>query len=1161
MIPKSKYSLSFVAVLVLSLILSVRVGTAADQTLSPPPGGEFGSATDIEGNIAVIGNPHIGGTPSLPQGVVYIFERGPADWQLVKTLLPPATGDRFTRFGEQVTLAGNRLAIGDPHHGDTDLSSGHTGRVYVYEKQGAIWPDQPAYVIEPSQPNVYSFGQAHAFSGEYLAVTEFVSLLGAQTVVRVRTFRLQNGLAIPLGKVERTGGDSFGFEMSMSGSELAILNARKGLLLSTTQGTIFLYDLSGGTMRQTATVPVTMAERDYFVVTKVKLEGDRLMVWKSTLVGGCGIFFKRTAAGWHPTSQIRSSRLGELSDYFTSVAGNALVAAKGSGTDLYTMTAPPRFVRRLNAEFPYGLAADLETAMIVSSNKVVFVPLRTLLAADTIMVDPLQASAPGGRIDLGVLVAGQACKAEVELYNASTEPLQLTGVQITPVGGANSVTEHSFTPITLPPLGKTRVKLTLNPPSAGSYRMSLEALHPDAAQAPYVYRLEFEARAHDFAPFVSETARRILIAKGEPLKLQADATGPRGRFNCQWYKDGRVLVGRTQPFLYIPSVQPAHAGRYRLEVWSAGSPRMNCTMKLGVFERGCSSVVAKAGESINLTARFWGPSMRVRWLTNFQDLLPLPETWVIQGTQSATLTIPSSMALVGTGPIRITAELEMDEAVRVISNDHAVELLRLPIVVVAGPRHGRVGEPLGPLNLSDLTQHYEGVVFSAEGLPPGVQLQFTESDYQIEGVPSQAGNYTVKIMAENRYGSAVPFKLNLKIYSATEEPNRKLHFGIPNKTAGIIMLPESNPEYPSWPGLLQVQTGTGTGFSGSLSFGAVRRPFSGRWTVKVEEGKRSATVRLTPFLGYRSSILTLTQTAVEEGYPPNGIEAVLVLTPTSTDIGPNEINTLLEPVIHPNKEWSHAFAGRYSFLLDALAGQGFGSFSVGSDFHATGVGTLADGTGFTFSMPIVSDPNGPSNGTMMLVRLGSGPVRLWGRISTMASGVEEAGIVNGTLAMARPVQPGARLLPDGYNTEVPVRGARYSLPKGLPLFTEPGATAEQGGRASITFIGDGMPESIAAALTFGKAGQMIVDQPNSSDLKLDIYMPTGFFTGSFKVNEAVPNAENRFVRRTVYFSGMIIPQLRTGGGFFHFSPLPNSFAEPPTTAFTTPIYVGGVILQ
>jgi hypothetical protein len=1155
---QSKNSLPFVAVLVLSLILSVRAGTAADQTLSPPPGGEFGSAVDIEGNIAVIGNPHIRGSGRQIQGVAYIFERGPAGWQLVKTLLPPATGDRFTRFGAQVTLAGNRLAIGDVHFSEDDLDAGHTGRVYVYEKHGATWPDVPAHVIEPSQPNVFSFGQAHAFSGEYLAVTEFVSFQSAQSIVRVRTFWLQNGLAIPLGQVERAGGDYFGFVMSMSGSELAILNIRKGMVLAPTKGSVYLYDLSGGKMQQTADVSVPMEVGDYFSSPKMKFEGDRLVVTKSTSIGGGVVLFKRTVAGWHETSEVRPPMVDGLLDYLTDAAGNALLTFNASGTDLYTMSEPPRFVRRLDAESLDGLAASPDTAMIVRRNEVLFTSMRSLVASDSVVVDPSEAIAPGGSIDLGELVAGKECKVEVELLNASTEPMQLTGVQITPVIGANSLTGHSFTPVTLPPLGKTRVKLTLNPPSAGTYRMSLEVLHPGAAQAPYAYRLDFEARAGDFAPFVSETAASVLIAKGEPVKLRADATGPRGRFSCQWYKDGRALTRSTQPFLYIPSAQPAHAGRYRLDVWAAGSPRMSCALALGVFERQASSVIAKPSEFISLTARFWGPGIQVRW-NGYSDFRPLPETWAIQGTQTATLSIPSPMALAGYEPMRISAELVMEETVTVISNNHVVELLRAPVIAVTGNRYGRLGEPLSTLNLSDLSGQSGGAFFSAEGLPPGVQ--FISNGYQIEGIPTQAGDYAVKIMAENLYGSAVPFKLNLKIYAAGEEPNLKPYFGAPHQTAGIFMIPEPNIEAPPWPGLVRVQPTAGTGFSGSLAFGPVRRPFSGQWTVKAEDGARSATVRLAPFLGYRSVVLELAQNTVEESYPANGIEAALSLDHASTDVSSVQINARLEPLIPMNKEWRNALAGRYSFLMGSQAGQGFGSFTVGSDFQATGVGTLSDGTGFTFSMPVVRGRNGPSDIVVMLVGLGSSPTRLWGRINTMDSGIDEAGMVTGILTMARPAKSGARLLPEGYNTEVPVRGGRYFVPKGMPLGTKPGATAEEAGRASITLAANGLPESIQTGLTFTKTGKVIVDQPNTSDLKLQLFAQIGLFIGSFKVNEPVPGTENQFARRTVFFGGMVIPQRRIGGGFFHFSPLPNRFAEPPTTSATTPIYVGGVTLE
>jgi hypothetical protein len=136
-----------------------------------------------------------------------------------------------------------------------------------------------------------------------------------------------------------------------------------------------------------------------------------------------------------------------------------------------------------------------------------------------------------------------------------------------------------------------------------------------------------------------------------------------------------------------------------------------------------------------------------------------------------------------------------------------------------------------------------------------------------------------------------------------------------------------------------------------------------------------------------------------------------------------------------------------------------------------------------------------------------------------------------------------------------------SCPRGGPLFTPPDASAEQVGRTTITLSADTLPEIINTELTFSKAGTLIASPPSTLDLKLDLYRPTGFFTGSFKIREPVPGAGNRFVRRTVPFSGMMVPQLREEWGFFHLSALPNRFSDPPTTSATAPIFIGEVSLK
>ena len=308
-------------------------------------------------------------------------------------------------------------------------------------------------------------------------------------------------------------------------------------------------------------------------------------------------------------------------------------------------------------------------------------------------------------------------------------------------------------------------------------------------------------------------------------------------------------------------------------------------------------------------------------------------------------------------------------------------------------------------------------------------------------------------------------------------------------------------------------------------------------------------------------VLKLWQDPGDENESSRVIAATLLLEDASADVGTTERFTVLEPLIPLEKVWNQTLRGRYTFLMEGLAGQGFGTFTVGSDFQARGVGVLANGRRFSFSMPIVADKEYLLNGTVMVVRLGAGRVRMWGRIRLNAFGVEGAGLVDGTLRMARPANPGSRFLPDGYNAELSVRGARYFVPKGMPMFKQLDAPAEEAGRAGITLSGEGLPDSVSAFLEFSKTGKVTIGRPNPSNLKLKVSSRTGFFSGDFKVNEPVPGREDRFVRRSVRFSGVMVPQLRTGGGFFHYSPLPNRFAEPPTTSNTTPVYLGGVTIE
>ena len=96
------------------------------QELSPPAAqwGHFGSALEIEGDRAFVGQPGKYGTTNFPARV-RIYERNGAQWDLVKNLFgsAPTPGGQF---GASLAAQGDELVVGAPYETG--------GTVYVFER-------------------------------------------------------------------------------------------------------------------------------------------------------------------------------------------------------------------------------------------------------------------------------------------------------------------------------------------------------------------------------------------------------------------------------------------------------------------------------------------------------------------------------------------------------------------------------------------------------------------------------------------------------------------------------------------------------------------------------------------------------------------------------------------------------------------------------------------------------------------------------------------------------------------------------------------------------------------------------------------------------------------------------------------------------------------
>lgn len=112
------------------------------QTLEAPPGtldsqisDEFGSSFAVEGDRLVVGAPR-SRNPALANqgGGVFLFERGPAGWQLTESIYPddPTNSGYSGYFGCSVDIHGSTIAIGSRAYNELFTGEGAT---YVTERR------------------------------------------------------------------------------------------------------------------------------------------------------------------------------------------------------------------------------------------------------------------------------------------------------------------------------------------------------------------------------------------------------------------------------------------------------------------------------------------------------------------------------------------------------------------------------------------------------------------------------------------------------------------------------------------------------------------------------------------------------------------------------------------------------------------------------------------------------------------------------------------------------------------------------------------------------------------------------------------------------------------------------------------------------------------
>ena len=689
------------------------------------------------------------------------------------------------------------------------------------------------------------------------------------------------------------------------------------------------------------------------------------------------------------------------------------------------------------------------------------------------------------------------------------------------------------------------------------------------------------------APTVNFPAGQHQMVKlGDPLSITSTITGSSPVI--QWLKNGAGVAGVTTSTLNVPAVTLANAGAYTVKVTNpAGTDATNRkgviapdgTVEVTVIDQTDKLVLVKPLGSTVLTAVVGGNGFSYQWFKNGSPTaLTTGADYTVAGVK---LTIKKVDTGLNDGDYFCTVTQNLtghNTGVTGNTGMFQVRAAKVPDIIAPSPVvAGKVGaayylkiprlnsaDPLNPAPDSP----YTPVTFTATGLPAGLTIN---SLGEIKGTPTVSTMVklvnvpaTVKVTATNPAGpKVITFALTIApldssvvgafvgLADRSGSPDAdivtKLVYGTLGLGARFDLTTTSSPSY-----------------SGFLTVGPTRYSFTGKLvttadgsinphgTATITRGTGKSSLVIDFFIDPATSLVTGTVTDAKTIAALSGWRNIGATTA-------NTVNIVCDIAGGPPTDGTRPEGASYASIAVVANGTVVVSGRTADGYPVATAGVLGP-TGqvliyqslYTIAGSFAGQVNVDLNNAVVLPATG-----------TVSWSHPRNAIANRTYVSGWPQAPVA----------LTVIGGKYYAPlspgifMGLPDNSANGDTTN----AQLDFSGGGVPSALPpvtvppslSAIQITAAGAVITPTGslNPTSTSLIITPKTGAFTGTFTLT-------NSGVSRKVTYQGLVVPITSTpvlldgvGYGYFLLPKLADPSAVPPTTAATSPIQSGLVVLE